>query len=114
MLNDPTGTSAFLRGYLAAARPDECPDAEWSTEALAEARADCAAFASAHADDLELYRQEHGVTDADAGRAFWLTRNGQIGFVLDGDPACRRLHDAAADWPNRDPYLGGDGPLYFS
>lgn len=85
---------------------------DFSQEALAEAKKDCAAF---------LKKAEHLLADADpqqVGHDFWLTRNGHgAGFwdrpEIYGEDASEELTRIAKTFGEEDVYVGDDGILYL-
>jgi hypothetical protein len=123
----------FTRAYLECALWAETGDdgqpfdqrytlADFSAEAVAAAVADCAAFQSANAADIETGRRgrrlDAAFTVAElAGHDFWLTRNRHGAGFWDGDwadGAGERLTASADGFGERDIYVGDDGRLYFA
>lgn len=115
---------SFLAGYIKAALFAECGDngapldhrydiTDFSSEAMATMRADCAAFIKTAA--YRLYAGgEH--TAERAGIDFWLTRNGHGAGFWDGDwgdDAGRALTDASKTFGECSVYEGDDGLLYL-
>jgi hypothetical protein len=79
--------------------------------------ADCAAFQSAHVDDIDAgpCRAGRSSGDAAAGHDFFLTRNGHGAGFWDGDwpdGAAERLTAAARAAGTWEPYVGDDGRIY--
>ena len=125
-----TNIDQFTGAYLSAALWAETDDigqpldqrytvADFSAEALSAAVADCAAFQSANAGDIETgSRPGAAFTVAElAGHDFWLTRNRHGAGFWDGDwgdGAGERLTASADSFGERDIYAGDDGRLYFS
>lgn len=77
-------------------------------EALAKMAADCAAFQTAHWDDISSDVER-------AGHDFWLTRNGHGAGFWDGDwpiDVGKRLTLAAHDFGECHLFKGEDGQIY--
>lgn len=96
-----------------------------AAEALAEIKADVAAFAFANRHDLRIYGEgfREGCRPgwSRAGHDFWLTRNRHGAGFWDRTcapgilrDACMRLSDASKVYGASDLYEGDDGSLYVS
>lgn len=122
---------AFTQGYIECAfwtGDDESgiPDLglhDLASEALAQMKADCAAFQEMAAADLEAANEFASLNydTARAGHDFWLTRNGHgAGFWDRGfgdlrtDTIGGRLSRDAKTFGECDLYLGDDGKVYVS
>lgn len=121
----------FTRAYIEAAlwsthggEDDDCETldekytlAHFAPGTLARFAADCAAFQTANADDIDAgCKKPRSCTDREyAGHDFWLTRNGHgVGF-WDGDwpeEAGQRLTAASKAFGEIDLYIGDDGKLH--
>lgn len=112
------GLDRFTRDYLEAVEwtlTDEIDRATirgFAPAAIEAARADCAAFQQANADDLREYQAATGYS---GGVDLWLTRNRHgAGFWDRGLGALgKRLTDAAR-LGERDGYQGDDGLIYIT
>lgn len=106
--SDEAGGEPFDANYS----PDDI-----APDALADMRADCAAFIFANRADLAVYAT---VLDwSHAGHDFWLTRNGhgagfwdRVSGTHSAWSACDRLSDAARVYGDSNLYLGDDGRIY--
>jgi hypothetical protein len=85
-------------------------DAEWSEEALKQAKDDCESF-------LEQAKNHLGsLTEKAIGHNFWLTRNGHgagfwdLGLGKQGETLSKISKDMGGSWVE----LGDDGKFYIS
>lgn len=124
---DPYDLDPFTRAYIECGLwtthdDDEFLDARYSLADLAPATieravADCAAFQTAHADDIaKAPATADGSTGiAHAGHDLWLTRNGHGAGYWDGDypkAVGERLTEAARALGGCDFYVGDDDLIY--
>lgn len=118
----PSSADALLSGYLAAAEwlLDDETDRDaitgWSDQSVADATADCEAFAETYTTQLAAYYEITGRDAEHAGHDLWLSRNGHgAGFFDRGtEPVFRELQKAARGFGTSDAYLGDDGHLYLT
>lgn len=121
-----SGLDAFVQGYIEAAFFTETGYAEngdlehaafceLAESAIVEAQEDCIEFQSAASQWLEKAR-EYDYTMEQAGRDFWLSRNGYGAGYFDRKigAAADALQSLARKQGSRDMYRGDDGMIYFS
>lgn len=123
------GPDEFVKGYIEAmfftstgTLDDEdlsqASLAEMADEAMSRLFEECERFKRDNAEALETAIAEGDDVDMlQAGRDFWLTRNGHGAGYWDGDwpePYATQLTDAAKLCGSTDLYRGDDGRLYLS
>ncbi len=118
----PDNPEMRIREYIGRYRSDDVyRDAAFSDlapETLATMIADCAKFCegSAWLRAVNAAKYYDFPGEEQAGRDFWLTRNGHGCGFWNGDwpePHGEALTDAAKAFPERDLYVGDDGKVYL-
>ena len=118
--SEKAGPDDFLRGYIECVyftdtgdldQPEA--DAELSDDARALCVADCLEFQRREALPLAHAYAHHDYDAVQAGRDFWLTRNGHgVGFWDRGLGAVGdTLTAACRTWPQLSAYAGDDGSI---
>lgn len=123
--DSPKAQEDIAEGRCSGNIPSDSSVADLAPDALAAAIADCSAFQEGASKLLWAASELRGYTDEQAGRDFWLTRNGHgAGFwgrdelenfgAEIGPSLGDRLSGHARSFGAVDMYRGDDSQIYFS